>query len=1683
MDDPAEVGEMSHTTYHPAPQQEYHDEPSEDEPIVPQHGAQMQVDNFVEQEAEESMDEHAPITVKEEEDGELPDEEGMGDDLAEFIANEEEDEVDEEEERRRRKRKKKRKKKRRREALAEDERRMLAENRGEKYRHKVDIDQDVSSSDDEGGGGRLRKRKRHRTLEEFVESESENEAPPAAGDLQSEPGPGGLRDEAIDEDMDDGGGFVVNDIGEEHPLGGVAHLFGDEIYDIFGGQLPEAEDDVGLEEQKVDAEQRKQRERRAAVRDRRFAPPRERDAPERLWKRYELTTPDQTEHETLDEEANWIRNRAFTTEEKRMMWQPSDITVALGWMKKDFLDVPYIATHKLDNLPDNFKIEDLWLIDKWDERWIAFYTRRATYKTFIMEQIQRNTSGEMVGRMIRSLRDYLVSPAVSDQADLDDIQNVLNCLGMDMSGDDDSPGDQAPHVTVPEATPYEGLTKDDGRERLTEAVDGLKDARENVKTRYDTHTEPTEEGIREIELLKGYYEAFLNAPEGEFDDDEEYAKLPEFTSEEVTIYGGHELDRDALPAHVKDMETKAQELREEVAASKQEMDRELDEMDTLLRFYEKILEGNPKGPRMKKPRKRLASNVLSAIDELSDLLNDIGDVESIAKNLEAVDAGEDPPHHPNATGELNAAIISARGEKFASADKVKEVAKETFARLLGIHPRIRKWVRKQFYEHGKISTEPNVRGQREIDPRTHPLRHVKRLRKKPLKTFIEENSPHWALLRKGEGTLLKSIIVVSNEEHMPMSTADPKAVSFDGDTHKETVEFLKSKMEEAFCTIIKREWDTWRLEILVHALRCHLIPHGVAHIRDRLHKAARETIIEECCTKLRKYAMTGGHDLGLQATNIVACVVGEFTDPTFMVCVNENGDVIDHLALHFMKTHIRINPSVATGAAQRSNMDRKAADTEKFKEWILQMKPGAIVVDASSIKCKHFKIDIEKSLSELKREGVNYIDVVFADPAPSVVYRNTELATQEFQTAAEGYRQAVSLARYVLSPITELTNMWHIDSTTGRNDILALPLSKHMEYFEEPKQQLLDQLRCTLQDCIAKIGVDINSMITRDYLAGPLKFVPGMGEVTAKRLLDKLQRRRYIMSRMELKDGVTVYREEDADGRNPIHLDFLTPNVWKNAASFIRVVMSPEVQRQAGATDDDESPIPLVDDTRCHPEDYEYFHIIVTSATDEEAYTDSILESLRTKQNIHKLEELNFEFFCTSTEQSRGEKISKKMDFIKREVREGFMDPREPFKGLREAELFEVIYGDTVLPGMLTYVQVGTILGHGVRCYMDSGLPAYLGAFDITDELKNKKRELQQQQLSMEQVDQEIKKMLEGMMARGQTLQCRVRSIDVQRFSVRVSCLPEDLEDTRGLRQVPGGPPQEATKNPWLIPDEEDWSETRQIQKIIDQKRRDQPYIKRKIDFPFYHNKSKDEAEAYLKEHENENVVVRPSSKGLNYLSLSWKMTTNPPTVVHFSIKETNKAAGAFSVGQTLEVLDEQYDDLDEIVARFVERMTELTKLVTDDGKFRYGTQAEIDQLLREENSENNNMQIPYTISFSETHPGRFVLSYLPGRKKIIHEYIALSPKGLRFRKYTFATPEDLKNWFKKNWQNHPAKRKPKKEPDRRSHHHPSRHYPSQRSENTSHRRGGGTAGGRRSSWDHKREPTRSYGYQAMGRA
>ena len=158
-------------------------------------------------------------------------------------------------------------------------------------------------------------------------------------------------------------------------------------------------------------------------------------------------------------------------------------------------------------------------------------------------------------------------------------------------------------------------------------------------------------------------------------------------------------------------------------------------------------------------------------------------------------------------------------------------------------------------------------------------------------------------------------------------------------------------------------------------------------------------------------------------------------------------------------------------------------------------------------------------------------------------------------------------------------------------------------------------------------------------------------------------------------------------------------------------------------------------------------------------------------------------------------------------------------------------------------------------------------------------------------------------------IHARIVKIDPVRFSVELTSKTSDLRDSQQKFRP--------KKDEYY-----DYDLEHQDQFKIDEKKRKeqhrQTYTKRIIAHPQFKNVGYKEAVVYLKDMDVGDALIRPSSKGSDHLTITWKIGKS--CFQHVDVLEEKKI-NAFSIGKRLIIEGEDYEDLDEILARYIGAM------------------------------------------------------------------------------------------------------------------------------------------------------------------
>ncbi|CAH2250199.1 transcription elongation factor SPT6 [Pararge aegeria] len=956
---------------------------------------------------------------------------------------------------------------------------------------------------------------------------------------------------------------------------------------------------------------------------------------------------------------------------------------------------------------------------------------------------------------------------------------------------------------------------------------------------------------------------------------------------------------------------------------------------------------------------------------------------------------EQPPEPPLEAAE---AYTTAGG----SATEVLRRAVYMCGVQIAREPLLRATLRDALRERATVSVRPTARGLKEIDE-SHSCFSMKYLKKKPVRDLTGDQFLKLAIT--AEDKLLE--ITISEQ--------------IEGNTSSNYLEELKQLYQKDEFAATVQAWNELRAEAVTLALTKIVMPELRRELQAVLLQEAKEYVLKCCRRRLYDWLKVSPYESrvsdddddewdttnGLRVLSIA--YVPDRTHSSFACVIAAAGEVVDHLRL----PHIMYRRNAWDALERRS----KEEDMTALRRFIMRKKPHVIVISGESREALSVKADVAECVQQLvEDEQFPRIPVEIADDTISKIYSNSIRGKNDFREYPDTLRQAICQGRLLQDPLMEISQLCGPDE-----EILCLryhPLQDHIA-----KEDLLEGIELEFVNRVNEVGVDVNEAVLTGRGTELLQFVCGLGPRKAQALIKLFkQTNQKLENRTQL---VTVCH--------------MGPKVFINCSGFIRIDTS-------SLGDSTEAYIEVLDGSRVHPETYEWARKMAVDALeyeDEDANPAGALEEIL--EAPERLKDLDLDAFAEELErQGFGNKSITLYD-IRAELNSRYKDLRVAYRSPTAEEMFDILtkespesfhVGKMVLATVIgithrrperekldqanpvrnaetglwecpfcrknDFPELSEVWNHfdagscpgqatGVRIRLDNGLSGYIHIKNLSDRHVTDPTER---------------------VRIGQTIHCRILKIDVERFSVDCSSKSSDLLDKNNEWRPP--------KDPYYDQEAED-KDVRKDTEAKQTKERLQ-YVKRVIVHPAFHNISFAEAEKFMENMAQGEVIIRPSSKGSDHLTVTWKVADG--ICQHIDVREEGKE-NAFSLGRSLWIQGSEFEDLDEIIARHV---TPMAGHARDLISYKYykplgGMRDKAEEILKEEKAKNAN-KIHYVISAAKNHPGRFLLSYLP-RSRCTHEYVSVTPDGYKFRQRMFDSLGGLLKWFKEHFREPPPSNTP----------------------------------------------------------
>ncbi|KAI1500852.1 SH2 domain-containing protein [Biscogniauxia marginata] len=674
-------------------------------------------------------------------------------------------------------------------------------------------------------------------------------------------------------------------------------------------------------------------------------------------------------------------------------------------------------------------------------------------------------------------------------------------------------------------------------------------------------------------------------------------------------------------------------------------------------------------------------------------------------------------------------------------------------------------------------------------------------------------------------------------------------------------------------------------------------------------------------------------------------------DPIFWAWVEEDGRVVEQ--------------------GQFGNLARDETQREAFAEVVDRRKPDVIGVAGFSADTHRLIRDIENLVNERRLMGPEYTDpdsddyrsdlleVVVVNDEVARLYKDSPRAQRDHPTLNSVTRYCVALAKYLQDPMKQYAAL-------GK-DVTSLLFNPCQHLL--PQEKLLKHLETAMVDMVNLCGVDINEAVSDAYTANLLPYVAGLGPRKATS----------VIKAINTNGGVVNSRDELVGDPDNNKLPVVGPRVWNNCASFLYI--------DYDATNPASEPL---DNTRVHPEDYELGRKMAADAleldeedvkaeTDENG-TGAIVRKLFRDDEQEKVNELILEEYAEQLEKNYSQRKRATLETIRAELQAPYEELRRNFSVLSADQIFVMLTGETkesLAEGMIVPVNIRLVKDDFAVAKLDCGIEGRIESHEVSHRSNVSIREV---------------------IHVGQTVQAKLVDLNRKDFLAKLTLREEAL-------RKPFKKHNDHDRGTWDYRlEDNDQDALREKDKVTGR-------TQRVINHPLFRPFNSTQAEEYLGSQSSGDVVIRPSSKGNDHLTITWKVADG--VFQHIDVLELHKES-EFSVGKTLRIGGKYtYTDLDELIVDHVKAMAKKVDELMGHEKFKKGSLADLERWLTSYSDANPNRSI-YLFCINPKHPGYFYLCFKASKNSPIGMWhVKIVPHAFEMMKNQYPDMRALCNGFK----------------------------------------------------------------------
>ena len=567
---------------------------------------------------------------------------------------------------------------------------------------------------------------------------------------------------------------------------------------------------------------------------------------------------------------------------------------------------------------------------------------------------------------------------------------------------------------------------------------------------------------------------------------------------------------------------------------------------------------------------------------------------------------------------------------------------------------------------------------------------------------------------------------------------------------------------------------------------------------------------------------------------------------------------------------------LAIGDPERGSED--GADVKAFVELVERRKPDVIGVSGFSAETRKLYKQIDDLVERKELRGAVYededgndrsdkLEVVIVNDEVARLYQTSERANMEHPGFAPLTKYCVALAKYLQNPLKEYASL-------GR-DIISISFDPAQRYV--PQEKILKALETSMVDMVNLCGVDVNEAVSDLYTASLLPYICGLGPRKAAQLIKIIN----------VNGGVVSSRSELVGDSDHHIVAAVGAKVWNNCASFLFIEF-----------DSSEADADYLDNTRVHPEDYDLGRKMAADALEldeedieaeqQESGQGAIVRKLIKDEAQEKVNDLILEEYAEQLEKNFNQRKRATLETIRAELQQPYEELRNNFALLSTNEIFTMFTGETsdsLCEGMVVPVSIKKVADDYVEAKMDCGIEGTVPALAVSNRPDVSAKQL---------------------FSVHQTVQAKITYLNRKQLTANFSLREDEL-------QRPYRKEIDRMRSEW---DEE---QERKDKESMMEKNNVSGRTQRVVKHPLFKSFNSTQAEEYLGSQTRGDLVIRPSSKGLDHLAVTWKVSDN--IYQHIDVLELDKS-NQLSGGTTLKIGGRyNYSDLDELIVNHVKAM------------------------------------------------------------------------------------------------------------------------------------------------------------------